>query len=467
MCARSSGRSSPAPEVSDEDDEEDDEDTYVPDEFPLTAAPLNFTAAGHYAKLREQRRLLRLFGKNRVLTMIKSECKVYLRRKQWKTTLTPPQRADFRRRFYKALPQGPQGQQSRKPAGFTTELRVDLKGKRIEPHDKITKEFNLRQNLKDTWEVKPSEHLPGSLGVFAKKDIPLNHQRTGLDLLMHLIPMPGLIMTSDAANVANREFECPTQMAKADLSSKDSFAHKIKVPWKDGLLTLPAPDSFTLIGDPMCRGAIINSAAHTHATPEVERTLESQNARTNCQYAQMNVDWYRSQKAPVLKQWFLARNTGIETHTNYAVHVRLIKDIKKGDELLINYGGSFFEGDHASGCERCQLKFDEREADEELLQMYGATEDRRRQTCIYKDEEGTECSNWVHRGCSQEWVGQHCSVHSAARGAAAAAASAGRKEAEAPDLDEELGPVNNAGDQMEIGAMANLDELMLKVNLRH
>ncbi len=362
------------------------------------------------------------------------------------TGQTESEEEEFLFRFEHCLPQTGKRKAQRLPAGATTVLRVDAKGNPIEGRQKEI--FDLRGNLDDMWVVKESEHLPGSLGVFAKKTIPYDPTRQGIEFLKHILPMPGVMMTNDAAEQANREFACPTglTMKGFPLNKPINFAHNLKTT-KGGTKKLAVdPEQWTLLADPMSRAAIINSAAPTFATPAHLRGNDAQIERTNCEYLSMNLQTRKNQDNYMITGSGRDASGKRRNYTNYAIHVQLTKRIEKGKELLINYGSSFGEGDHLPACEHCQIKlndedwtnigavrqvYESRDVDPSIYHTF---------QCTYTDGEEHRCDTVIHTGCapahanSETW---RCEVHPKEQPAAAAASASNAHDKEEKELDGE------------------------------
>jgi hypothetical protein len=96
--------------------------------------------------------------------------------------------------------------------------------------------------------------------------------------------------------------------------------------------------------------------------------------------------------------------------SNYAIHVRITRDIKKGEELLINYGSDFNVVPNRVACWFCQLKFTEHDEEEKIIPKTYSAQNWTRQFCTAKD-----CFNFVHAGCSTKVYlpdGWTCNLHS-------------------------------------------------------
>ena len=148
------------------------EDELVLDSFKLYPAslPNTFTAEEHYRKLRRQRHFLRYFGKQKELTMLNSEKNFQLIAAHLdKEKSTEEQSFEFKDRFNLCLPPVAEKRRvQRSPAGVTSILQVN---------NEDGSKFDLRANLKKLWRVGESRHVPGTLGVFARKAIPLDESR--------------------------------------------------------------------------------------------------------------------------------------------------------------------------------------------------------------------------------------------------------------------------------------------------
>jgi len=149
------------------------------------------------------------------------------------------------------------------------------------PTEGITRAQLQVPELSELWIVKQSRHFPSSLGVFARdgRRILYRGDAGSQDLMRQILPMQSVMMTEDAAAVAHKEFACPTGISMSQLPQGKIIKFTHGRPIKE-----VTPRMWTLLADPTCRAAIINSAAFA----DKDDTEDMQKIRVNCEYTSGN-----------------------------------------------------------------------------------------------------------------------------------------------------------------------------------
>jgi len=359
---------------SSEEDDADDDNTKLDSSFSSDSPPAtSFSVTKHLQMLMHQRHCLQMFAISRDLTMIK---------KEWNA-----KKGGTYALFKQALLL-PTNKTLRKPAGPTegfTRMQLEV------------------PELSKLWIVKQSRHFPSSLGVFARRKIVHDKAAVGVNLMRQILPMQGVMLTEDAAAVAHKEFACPTAISMSQLP-----AEKVVKLNHGNPLKIVTPKMWTLMADPTCRAAIINSAA----SADIQDTEAKQWSRINCDYASVNSINYSEDQRRTIKQFTHrgAADDGREkqTFSNYAIHVRLTRDIEADEELLLNYGSTFESSeDSLPTCEECQTRYTEESVN---LPLHPALEVVLPEAWRFVKCACEGCSHVIHRGCKQagKW---RCNMH--------------------------------------------------------
>lgn len=223
--------------------------------------------------------------------------------------------------------------------------------------------------VKRCFEIRPSGHVPGTLGVFATMDID-DVAFPGCILAMpgrtvpkeYRIPYNGLVLRNDLVDELDKMINCPTTVG------------------------LPVK-THSLIGNPADLGPMLNSVDMDGKTklPDGKSGLPS-NRKVNCEFGCPA----EGEPGPM------------------SVFVQIVDRIPKDGELIIDYGPKFWSEHNArnsQACEVCQLKFTEKSINVPLVFLEGVEKSWQTQTCAHDG-----CIRFVHIWCADSlpWF---CSVH--------------------------------------------------------
>jgi hypothetical protein len=267
-----------------------------------------------------------------------------------------------------------------------SELRVTPVG--------FTKPVLKKNTFEDMFEKRESKLVPGTVGVFAKQDIPL---AKGADAWKNTLPFSGYVMSDDAGQEFAKWVHCPTGMSMQEV-------------WPIEGQTEESMKKLEFIASPVCLAAVVNG---------ISPDLTKLGKQPNCVYSTLWPSDDDGDGITVVPEKIFEDNAvftdpvhGNTRYTNYALHVRMLRAIRKDEELLVDYGdktGKLVE--YEPHCQSCQLKVNSRTKLESMPRMFKLDvekEDEKGEEPTLKDLEAhfkvnfcdfPPCLAYIHSGC--------------------------------------------------------------------